>query len=525
MFKGQVVELPVGARGLTGTKNMAKVSPEQLLAANNLTFEAGTLQKEGGADKYNSTAISGSPSVLGGHDWHPDTATQRDVVLGDDGILYKGDGTGTITTTLKSGLTVTAETIPIFVEGGKEAAANNRKLFVFTGANVVQVLSADGATTSDISTPPADWSGSNQPFFGLIHEDRLWGGGNLNDPHRLYYGITTDHEDMTGSGSGTISIFPGEGQRLLNAFSYKGLIIAVKDSGVYAVDTTSPTIANWKVSRISKVIGPAWIGAITPVENDFIFLDQSGSIRLISSIDEFGNVGTQSLGDIDEINTFLRDNLNFSQTHKWRSIYYSHKREVHFAVTGLGATTNNGRLVVDLNQQAPKFRFSDRDTAISLWLRIEDSIPRLVMGDDVGFVWKMDRETRSKDGSGYEGRFQSSHDDFSRLEQKLGTVRKNGRFLELVVEPKGNWNLNVDIIWDGSKHETVQFNMGTTGAALGSFILGTNKLAGGQVLNKKRRITGGGRRFSIDASNSADAQDFSVARFFLHFAVGDESLL
>lgn len=524
MFKGLVAEIPVGIEGLTGTKNMSQVRPSQLLIADNLTYENGTLQKEGGAEKYNSTAITGTPKILGGFDWHPDTVTQRMVVVADDGNIYKDDGGGAFSTTLKSGLsfeTDAMETHPIFVEGGKEAAANDRKLLIFTGKNQVQVLSADGVTTSDLASPPADWSGTNQPYFGLVHEDRLWGGGNLNDPHRLYYSLTTDHEDMSG---GTISIFPGEGQQLIHAFSYKGFIIAFKDVGIYAVDTTDPTVSNWKVKRISRTIGPAWIGSVTPVEDDIIFIDQTGSIRTLGGIDQFGDVGTRSIGDPSEINTFIRDNLTFNETHKWKSIYYSHKRELHFSVTGIGATTNNARLVMDINKEIPRFRYSTRDNAVSLWLRRENSIPRLMMGDDIGFVWKLDREDRSKDSQGYEGTFQSAHIDFSQIDAKLGTMRKNGRFLELVVEPKGNWNLSMDILWDGAYHETVQFNMGTTGAALGSFVFGTDKLGGGQVLNKKRKITSGGRRISLVGSNSGAGQDFSVARFFLHFVRGDESL-
>jgi len=49
-------------------------------------------------------------------------------------------------------------------------------------------------------------------------------------------------------------------------------------------------------------------------------------------------------------------------------------------------------------------------------------------------------------------------------------------------------------------------------------------LAGDQVLNKKRRITGGGRRISLQGRNSGDGQDFSVSKFYLHFRVSDERL-
>ena len=199
-YDGDVIELPM-LGGLTGTRNQALIRPDQLIAARNVSFDTGTIRKMGGALKYNDTAITGDPTVIGGWDWIPSANVQRMVVVLDDGTIKKDSGAGTFPTTLASGLTVT-DTVPTFVEGGKETAANNRKLFIFTGKNAVQMLDGDGATTAAIATPPADWSAANQPTCGANHEGRIWGAGNANDPHRVYYSTQTNHADFTGSGSG-----------------------------------------------------------------------------------------------------------------------------------------------------------------------------------------------------------------------------------------------------------------------------------------------------------------------------------
>lgn len=529
-YRGFIAEIPVGQRGLTGNVNVVNISPDFLLRAENVTYEAGTVQGEGGASKYNSSAITGAPSVLGGHDWNHDGGTQRMVVMTSGGKLLKDSGGGTFATELATGLNATDSAgdpvVPVFAEGGKEAAANNRKLFIFTGRNAVQVLSADGATTAAIATPPADWTGTSQPKFGLSHEGRMWGGGNSNDPHRLYYSTTGTHEDFTGAGSGSIALFPGEGEGLVHAVSFRGGIVAFKrPRGIYFVDTSDTTVANWRVTKISDKIGAAWTGCVSPAQDDIAYVDQTGEIRLVTATDQFGDVRTGSLSDIAWMGQFVRDNLNAGQIKKWRLVYYSTKRELHLACTGTGATTNNGRLVVDFNRpDLPRFRFSGRDTAVSLWTRLVNQVPELTLGDNAGFVWRLDQEARSKAGSGYTKEFQIPHLDMSHLDPRLGTLRKNGQFLELVVEPKGNWNVAAQIRWDGQTHQTVQFNMGTTGAALGSFVLGTNALAEEQVLNKRRRITGSGRRFGAVFTNTGDSQDFSIARLYLHFTASDERL-
>lgn len=525
-FRGLVAPLPVGLEGLTGTKNVSRVRRTQLLQAEGITYESGNLEKEGGADKYNSTAITGTPSILAGHDWDHDGATQRMVVFTSAGTLLKDSGSGAFATTLDSGLSVSSPCTPVFVEGGKEAAANNRKLFFFSENNQVQVLSADGATTSNLATPPADWSGSNQPTVGFLHKDRLWGCGNPNDRHRLYYSTLTDHEDFTGAGAGTLSVFPGDGQGIVAAVSFRGVIVVFKKPrGIYVVDTRPTDVADWSVSKLNGNLGVACAGVVTPALDDIIFIDTGGDIRALSATDTFGDVGTDSLSDPMDMDPFIRERLDLTQMRRWRMQYYSTKREVHIACTTVGETTNDARLVMDFNLTGiVRFRFSQRDTPVSMWSRERDGRPELMMGEDNGFIWRLDQSAKSKDGVGYASIFQSPEDDLSSLDPSLATVRKEGKFLELVVEPRGNWNLTVEIIWDGSEHETVFFNMGVAGGALGSFLLGTDILAGAQVLSRKRRITGGGRRFSLRGSNDGANQDFSAARFFLHFKPGNERI-
>ena len=121
-FRGEIAEIPVGIDGLTGSKNLAEVGPGSLLVADNLTYEAGTLGKEGGSTIFNSTAISGTPAILGGVAYSPDSTTQRVIVLADDGTLYR-DASDNFGTSLKTGLTVSAVN-PVFVEGGLEASGS-----------------------------------------------------------------------------------------------------------------------------------------------------------------------------------------------------------------------------------------------------------------------------------------------------------------------------------------------------------------------------------------------------------------
>lgn len=518
-FSGETAELPFAIEGLTGNKNLATVRPTELLEALNVSFAGGTIQKEGGATKYNASAITGAPAVIAGFDWWPTLTTQRMVVVTDGGKILKDDGTGAFATELATGLAVSG-VVPTFATGGKEVAANNRKLFIYTRKNQIQVLSADGATTAAVATPAADWS-SPYPIGGFIHGNRHFAFGG-KDPHRIYYTPATNHEDFTGAGSGSLSVFPGEGSEIIAGCSYKGLIILWKfPSGIYVINTADPTVANWTIERMTPGIGIASSRSFCLINNDILFMDGGGRIHALSAVNQFGDITSSDLTDKTKMIPFIRDNVNTGGLGDVRALFYQEKKEAHFAVPGLGASQNNRRIVIDFNGEIPKFRWSDRDVVRDLFTRIDDdNIERMMVGDASGFVRQMDQESRSVDGTAYAMEFQVPHTDLSFMDPTLATIKKNGAFLDLVVEPKGNWDLSVDILWDGTVKQTVQFNMGLNGASLGSFTLDTDVLAGDQVITKRRKIVGSGYRFSAIGRNAGADQDCSVAKMYLLFTRG-----
>jgi len=522
-FTGQVVELPLGTEGLTGTTNLSAVNPGYLREATNISYYDGTLRKEGGASKYNSSAITGAPSILGGWDWYTNALAQRMIVACSDGKLYKDTGGGTFGVTLKSGLSASMK--PFFVDGGKEAAANDRKLFIFTGTNVVQVLADDGATTTDISGPPSDWAAGNQPTFGAIHAGRLMAGGNANDPHRIYISSATNHADFTTSAL-SFSIFAGEGLGLTGAMSFKGyLVLWKKPRGIYILDTTDPSITNWVVRRITRSVGAPGPYAMTQTEDDIVFMDTTAAIQSIQAVQEFGDVAGHNLSQQSMMEPLLRSSIELSRLDQVRAVYYVAKRELHFAFPTDGNTVNDSRLVLDFYREDKiRYRISPRDICVSLWLRRDgDGIPRLQAGDNAGFVWLLDQASRAKDGLPYPSIARTVPTDFGYADPNVAHRRKNACFLELVYEPTTTSTVSVDLEWDGVPHETVDFGLINSGVPLGNFVLGVDALGGTKIsYTSIRRITGGGKYLSLTFRNSGLNQDFSIARARVYFTLGRE---
>jgi hypothetical protein len=535
-YRGLIVPLPVGQQGFTGTENPSQAGPGHLLYTDGVELEAGILRKEGGASKFNASTLDSGAVIISGINWTPTGSNRRDVVFTSGGKVLKDTGAGTFGTTMVSGLTSVREPPPWFSVGGGEAVGSARKLFLFSSANQVQVASGDGATMAAISNPAADWTGAgNFPTFGLVHGFRNWGGGNNSDPHRLYYSTISNHEDFTSVGSGSIAIYPGEGEILAGAFSFRGALVVWKyPQGVYIVNTSDPSPANWSVTPLTRAVGTLNQHSIIPIENDILYMDVAGGIHALSTTQEFGDLFTSDIGDIERIRTFMKRYANIAKLRRVQGLWYGRRKQAWWAVPLLGSDDNNLRFVTLIeappagsqsSQPIRRFFMSRRDICVSMWTKPDaESVPTPVVGDTSGFVWLLDNTVRSKNGAGYSFTFETANTDFGFYDQTLATKMKAGQFLEINYEPRGDWDLTVEVFWDDTLTDILSFNMGSGGASLGSFILDTDVLSSSVVRSARIKMDGSGRRLRLVADNSGAGEDINLASFFVHMAMMDERI-
>src|SRR5260221_257057 len=117
--------------------------------------------------KFDTTAITGAPIGFAGIDWRPNSATQRQVTVWNNGKVYKETGGDIDAVTLISGLTITNPVV--LVEGGNIAAGDDRRLFLYSKGVPPQQLLADGVTMSGITAESPDWS-VNKPGAAVYHD-------------------------------------------------------------------------------------------------------------------------------------------------------------------------------------------------------------------------------------------------------------------------------------------------------------------------------------------------------------------
>lgn len=525
-FTGATVTLPVGQQGFSGAKNPGSMGPGNFAAMLNVDLDGGDIVKDGGATKLNSSAL-GDPSVVrAGISWSPAPGEQHDVVMLGNGKVLKDTGAGTFATELATGLSDNVEPPPFFFTGGGEDIGSTRKLFLCSAGHQMKYVSGTANTMQDITTPPADWA-SAFPTCGVLHANRLFGAGNANDPHRVYYTTASNHLVFTGAGTGSIPVYPGEGTGIAALLSFRGLLVVFKyPQGIYTIDTRSADVAQWTVQPVSRAVGAVNAQCVVPIENDVMYMDMAGQLHLLSATSDLGDVNTSNVSEQQaRMSNWLRTNISLTNIRRSVGMWYGVRRKAWFVTPAAGGTANTVRQVVDFNDAkvGPRLTVSNRDTVVSLWPRAgADKVVRPASGDSLGFVWLMDQEGRNKDGAAYEMSFETANTNFGWAAPELAYKTKNFRFIEVQLDLSKNTSFVITPYIDNLPQTPIPFNIGGASVGLGTFELGTHSLGSSGIVNVRKRMEGSGRNLKLKLTHQGLNDELRMSAFHISFDVADE---
>ena len=517
-----IVSIPLTARGLAGSGDPSRLATGDLIRAENVEFGAtGLVQKEPGAAKRNATALSGL--VLAGIDWYPTDSTHRTVVATADGKLLKDDLTGAFATTLATGLQ--AARVTSFAEGGAESAGRSRKLFSSNGFDAPRVLAADGAAAAALTTPPADWSGANQPAWMAPFDLYMTGGGNGNDPNRVYVSTTADHENFTGAGSGTLSVYPGSGRKLVAAIAAFGRFWLFKyPRGVFWISDATAGVANWRSKPTSFDGGAAptahavtLIGDPERGDSAVAFVANNGDIVLMqetAGTEEgvaFTNL-TKTLG----LRDVIRQNFHLARLDRTQIRWDDELKHLHVLFAGLGSVVEDRRLVLDFNAERIRAEISTKQVNTAIWMeQNRDGVWRPMIGDDAGFVWELDQVDRNVDvTTAIAMALRTAPTDLSDADASYAG-RKLFSYLHMEYVPSATFDVSADVYVDGKLIGTVPFSQGVGGAAL-PFTL-PHAIGGAELLRRTRDIAGEGYYLSVQLRESGLNNNPRIARLWAEF--------
>lgn len=520
-YKGQSFTVPMGVEGLSTDDNQGRIPFTSLIRAKNISLIKGVVEKEPGSRRWNLFQLPAG--IAGLFDWFPSSTVQRQIVVTKDGVVRRfldAEASTIVTASGSAPTTLTGITNQVtLVAGGSELAGRERKLFVFSQANPIQVISGDATIRTNIATPTADWS-MIQPTYGLIHRGRLV----VLAGHRMYLSTADDHENFTGSGSLQFSVFPGDGEALMSGYVFRGRLFLFKGpTGVYFLDDQDPDPLNWGVKKLSSTFGAASPHAPVAVLNDLYVANSTGSVTSLTAAQEFGDINSGDILRLLRNEGFMRDTTSQAGTQDRHSIYYENKKLAMFTYRSAGGIMNDRIMYIDYNLQNPRVTWSTKDQANCLAMKKDSlGIERPIYGAEDGYIYEMDREDREVNGVGYMGEFQTPHMDFGSNDPGLAEKNKLYDFLEVTFEETGNWDLLIDVFVDREYTETINFTL-TKDSFLNNFYLNQDSSVGRMSQSFRIPLHGSGRRISLRCYNSGVRQNFKIAALTVYFRLAGEA--
>lgn len=510
------IEIPAGRDGITRVKNATLLRSSQLAYADNISTDRLIFEKMPGASKVNSVALAGD--VLGHWDWiYGSPATQELVAYIDDGAtasIVTVDGSG-LAATLKSGLTTGG--FPWFEEGW---TGSQRALFIYNNFDIPQVYLGGGVPTADLTQSSDDWS-SYRPAASGQTRTRMIAWGNSNFAHTLYLSVSGNHSNFKGGESATERIFPGEGQKITaGKFHKERFYIGKYPLGIYFLDDSDISIANWSRDRVTTSIGTAGPGCMLDIGDDLIILSTDGLFYALSQIRTQGQVVVPPFL-AQETSEFIKEKVNLAYLHKVRSIWFGHKRQAWFAVPSTNSTYCDALIIFDLMEpENPKLLYSTRDVCPSLTLRRGSvtGIQKPSFGDNDGFIWQGDQTARNKGDAGYTAQYETV--PVSLVPGAL--TRSNLEMLHVIMQPQGNWDLTLEVLRDGVTSQTLAYSMQTPGASGSTISLDSDVLAGQTIANVRHKLEGDARYVKLIGKNATADQNFAVASHIVEFSKGND---
>ena len=133
-------------------------------------------------------------------------------------------------------------------------------------------------------------------------------------------------------------------------------------------------------------------------------------------------------------------------------------------------------------------------------------------------IWKLEQTNRNDNDNDYYAGFKTP-----RISFQDPRLKKHFHAASLVCQPKGDWNATVKWWVDGVAQTTKTVSLAGTAATL-PFTLGTDLLAGDELIDNPFDLRTYGKRIQFEIYNSTKNQDFYLSQLMIDYKpIGKET--
>lgn len=499
---------------------LGRVNIPFLVNAENVEYDLdGGPRKIGGATKLNSTVLESGAEIRGLFDyWRQGTAgspTQKRVVHVNT-VVMADDADG-VFANIFTGLD--ADAVPSY-------EVFDDILILANDSSGDVPKSWDQTTAQDLAGTPPNFA------FSKTHKNRLWAAGVDTNPSTLYYSVEFDPEDWTSSGSGSIQINPGDGDRITALASFKNELWVFKGpykGSIHRITGSSPTGSDAFARQefLSEGLGAVAHNLLFKFKDDLGFVWADGSFHTLKTVDQFGDYNEVALSR--PIATWLREHLNFTALKKGWAATIEHKGIVYFSVPVDSSTSNNAILAMDYRFTPVRWAYwtaFNCGALAAITDNLNNDLKSLMGGFDDGFVRRLAQPNSSIDGTTAIAALVTTpffHYDDPAIYKHLSAI-------SIGIQPQGSYDLIFRWRRDDNAQQAVTLAQDggdvLAPAAANQFTLGTSQLGGAQFVDRFRELEDGGefRAIQYEMTNSGVDEGLEIHSLSARVKISAESL-
>ena len=341
----------------------------------------GYLKNRLGYAKLNSTAITGTPDVLGLYGFYKDGVASYKKICAAGTKLYQLDGSN-----------VWQDLVTSLTTGGRwNFVTHGNACYAADELNTPQKITESGGTYSGAAWTCATNNPANKSQFIKVHRDRIFLAGDTSNASTLTYTTTATTPDIDATGTTGIGILKGDGQKITALEKIGFNLIVFKKHQIHQI--SGCTSADFTRRQIMRGLGTYSHRSVANTGNTLTFLHDSGIYNFTgTSAQDLSAHFTSKIAGIDE--DYIQNAC---------AVFY--KKRYWLSYTSDGETSNDKILVVDAISGA----CTEYDYGVNaFYLDLENNL--YGAGDD-GFVYTLDTTNKdvSTDISSY---WQSKYMDF-----------------------------------------------------------------------------------------------------------------
>jgi len=508
-YQGQAYRIPCASGGNNYSPNLDAVPPEAMIdPSKNINMHTGGRTKRGGTSHADAAAITGAPQILNGYDFRKKDGVRSIVRFAATGALYKDN-----TTTIKTGMATSGR--PCFETFLDE-------LFTTDGVTTPQTWDGVAAGTSNLTTPPADWTGTHQPKFCIKHgigaSQRMFYFGVDNHLDRLYYSILGNAKDMTASGSGQFTVETQDGFGLTGGSEFGARLIVFGKNKAFLVNDNDSNVANWGVIPAQWEGGVAHHNLLVKTPNDLIAMQEDGEIYSVTAVQSYGDYKAASISRPAFMHAWIKDNVNIALIEQFHAVYDRTLRAIKFFIIRNGMSVVDTALVFFIDRPpAEAWQIHDNllspsgyDASCAFEVRESAGIYVVYTGDYSGWLWKTEQSAKNDINAGYNCKFKTPPLAFDNPR-----VLKKYRRGKVIFAAPGNYNVNLRW-WVDNVEQTPRIVAFTNlGSVYDGSVYGTATYAGPSVTDADFELGTIGKRIQLELENSVADQDFFVSQILI----------